>query len=77
VGIDAIARDVRMINRFLVAKTLNSGDQLVWYKKYRGEYLRCLWRPFGNSERTNGITFVATWVHSDRVYKVFTITFPR
>jgi hypothetical protein len=33
-----------MINRFLLAYQLNTNDELVWYKKYKGSTIKCSWR---------------------------------
>lgn len=46
------------MNRFMLAHHLNHGDELVWIKKYKDGYLRCLWRR-SLSEYSNSLTFVA------------------
>lgn len=70
-----------MSNRFLLAKQLNHGDELVWYKKRpNGERWRCLWRRHvGSSETNDSITFLAQDVNdggnvkAEKVKIVFTI----
>jgi len=42
-----------MSNRFLLAKSLNIDDELVWYKRrYDDIYLKCIWRKVSNNELT-------------------------
>jgi hypothetical protein len=48
-----------MTNRYLVAKTLNHGDELVWLHKHKDMMLKCIWRRSCPLEGNSTITFLA------------------
>lgn len=73
------------MNRFLLAKTMNHGDELVWYKRTKTKHLKCTWRLNAAKDCNRSITFVAqhcifsvdpsgyTQMETDKVHKVFTM----
>lgn len=66
------------MNRFLQAKTLNQGDELVWYVTHQNRLLKCLWRNSTHSWDANkphiDLTFASFWVDTDKCYTVFRLT---
>lgn len=69
------------MNRFQLAKTLNYSDELVWYVKHQGRMLKCLWRNYTDPDLVSPgkveLTFVAQWMDTEKVYRVFTAEYDK